>query len=209
MTSAPVAALSASRSCLRRLLVAVLATLLLAPAVLAQPEEPPAEAVYEAGHPGLEPPTRRPESREPVPYPQDAGGEKGRVILRVRVSPGGSVTDVEVVRAPYKGDVLRRAAIDAARGWRYQPARLDGEDVSCWLVESVEFYRIELATPPPAAPAATRRVTPPDDTPASLQKRVLAVEHEFYPAVLAAVERGEVDLDAIAAGEGPANIDGA
>ncbi len=49
----------------------------------------------------------------------------------------------------------------------------------------------------------------PDDTPASLQKRVLAVEHEFYPAVLAAVERGEVDLDAIAAGERPAHIDGA
>lgn len=49
----------------------------------------------------------------------------------------------------------------------------------------------------------------PDDTPTSLQQRVLAVEHEFYPAVLAAVERGEVDLDAIAAGAGPAEIDGA
>ena len=59
-------------------------------------------------------------------------------------------------------------------------------------------------------PVVARREVPvlPGDTPASLQKRVLAVEHEFYPAVLAAVERGEVDLDAIAAGEGPANIDG-
>ncbi len=59
-------------------------------------------------------------------------------------------------------------------------------------------------------PVVARREVPvlPDDTPASLQKRVLAVENEFYPAVLAAVERGEVDLDAIAAGEGPANIDG-
>ncbi len=60
-------------------------------------------------------------------------------------------------------------------------------------------------------PVVARREVPvmPDDTPASLQKRVLAVEHEFYPAVLAAVERGEVDLDAVAAGEGPAHIDGA
>ncbi|MEE9457326.1 MAG: phosphoribosylglycinamide formyltransferase [bacterium] len=60
-------------------------------------------------------------------------------------------------------------------------------------------------------PVVARREVPvlPDDTPASLQKRVLAVEHEFYPAVLAAVERGEVDLDAIAAGERPAHIDGA
>jgi folate-dependent phosphoribosylglycinamide formyltransferase PurN len=44
------------------------------------------------------------------------------------------------------------------------------------------------------------------DTPESLQQRVLAVEHELYPAVLAAVARGEIDLDAIAAGGGPANI---
>ncbi len=60
-------------------------------------------------------------------------------------------------------------------------------------------------------PVVARREVPvmPDDTPQSLQKRVLAVEHEFYPAVLAAVERGEVDLDAVAAGEGPAHIDGA
>jgi phosphoribosylglycinamide formyltransferase-1 len=60
-------------------------------------------------------------------------------------------------------------------------------------------------------PVVARREVPvlPNDTPASLQQRVLAVEHEFYPAVLAAVERGEIDLDAIAAGEGPAHIDGA
>lgn len=57
-------------------------------------------------------------------------------------------------------------------------------------------------------PVVARREVPvlPYDTPASLQQRVLAVEHEFYPAVLAAVERGEVDLDAIAAGGGPADI---
>lgn len=60
-------------------------------------------------------------------------------------------------------------------------------------------------------PVVARREVPvlPDDTPATLQQRVLAVEHEFYPAVLAAVERGEIDLDAVAAGEPPANINGA
>jgi phosphoribosylglycinamide formyltransferase-1 len=57
-------------------------------------------------------------------------------------------------------------------------------------------------------PVVARREVPvlPDDTPASLQERVLAVEHEFYPAVLAAVERGELDLDAVADGGGPADI---
>jgi folate-dependent phosphoribosylglycinamide formyltransferase PurN len=49
----------------------------------------------------------------------------------------------------------------------------------------------------------------PGDTPASLQQRVLAVEHEFYPAVLAAIERSEIDLDAVAAGDGPPEINGA
>ncbi len=39
-----------------------------------------------------------------------------------------------------------------------------------------------------------------DDTVESLSARVLAVEHELYPAVVAAVVRGELDLDAIAAG---------
>jgi phosphoribosylglycinamide formyltransferase-1 len=48
-----------------------------------------------------------------------------------------------------------------------------------------------------------------DDTPETLQQRVLKVEHELYPAVLAAVARGELDLDAIAAGAAPAEIDGA
>lgn len=60
-------------------------------------------------------------------------------------------------------------------------------------------------------PVVARREVPvmADDTPASLQQRVLAVEHEFYPAVLAAVERGEIDLDAVAAGEPPVNVNGA
>jgi phosphoribosylglycinamide formyltransferase-1 len=57
-------------------------------------------------------------------------------------------------------------------------------------------------------PVVARREVPvlPDDTPESLQQRVLAAEHELYPAVLAGVARGEIDLDAVAAGGGPAPI---
>ena len=57
-------------------------------------------------------------------------------------------------------------------------------------------------------PVVARREVPvlPGDTPQSLQQRVLAVEHELYPAVLAAVARGEIDLDAVAAAGGPAII---
>jgi phosphoribosylglycinamide formyltransferase-1 len=56
-------------------------------------------------------------------------------------------------------------------------------------------------------PVVARREVPvlPGDTPTSLQRRVLAVEHKLYPAVLAAVARGEIDLDAAAAGR-PADV---
>lgn len=39
----------------------------------------------------------------------------------------------------------------------------------------------------------------PGDTASSLQARVLAVEHLLYPAVVGAIARGAVDLDAVAA----------
>lgn len=49
-------------------------------------------------------------------------------------------------------------------------------------------------------PVIARREVPvePDDTPETLQARVLAQEHKLYPAVVAAIARGELDLDAIA-----------
>jgi len=50
-------------------------------------------------------------------------------------------------------------------------------------------------------PVVARREVPvlPGDTAEVLQARVLRTEHELYPAVVGAVARGELDLDAIAA----------
>jgi len=56
-------------------------------------------------------------------------------------------------------------------------------------------------------PVVARREVPvmPGDTPERLQARVLAVEHELYPAAVAAVAAGELDLDTIAAAGGRAD----
>jgi len=53
-------------------------------------------------------------------------------------------------------------------------------------------------------PVVARREVPvlPGDTVETLQRRVLAAEHRLYPAVVAAVARGELDLDAVAASGG-------
>lgn len=63
--------------------------------------------------------------RDPI-YPADARGMGGTVELRFFITTQGTVRDVTVV----KGNVvLRQAAIDAVRKWRYEPARLDGNPV--------------------------------------------------------------------------------
>jgi len=53
-------------------------------------------------------------------------------------------------------------------------------------------------------PVVARREVPvlPGDTVETLQRRVLEAEHRLYPAVVAAVARGELDLDAVAASGG-------
>ncbi|MGD8717214.1 MAG: phosphoribosylglycinamide formyltransferase [Candidatus Zixiibacteriota bacterium] len=60
-------------------------------------------------------------------------------------------------------------------------------------------------------PVVARRELPVEDgdTPETLQRRVLDVEHELYPETLAALARGEIDLDAIAAGDEPGDVNGA
>ncbi len=111
----------------------------------------PAATIHEAGEPGLEPPRILPETYNQPPYPEGAGGKvQGTVLLRIVVDADGLVSDVEVFRAPFGGEALSRAASEAARSWRYQPARLDGEAVACRIMAPVSFY------PPVADRSRTR-----------------------------------------------------
>jgi TonB family protein len=112
-------------------------------ATLAAAQDP-----YQAGDPGVDPPQRL-EGEDPM-YPEEAreSGPEGRVILRVLVDAAGRVESVEPLRAPYGGELLRDAAIQAVEGWRYRAATLDGEPVACWVVASLEFYRTQTVPPP-------------------------------------------------------------
>jgi TonB family protein len=135
---------SPRRSLHRHCLLLTLACLAVAVSVHAQ--------VHEAGEPGLDPP-RRVEGvgQEPV-YPETAlrDGIQGTVILRLVVDAAGRVSDVEVFRSPFKGESLAEAAAAAARTWLFEPARLDGRNVACRIIQTVPFH------PPSPAKAEPR-----------------------------------------------------
>jgi protein TonB len=61
----------------------------------------------------------------------------GEVTLDARIDSTGKVTDVEVVSGP---TLLRQAAMEALRLWKYEPAQLDGRPVSSHLSVIVKFH---------------------------------------------------------------------
>lgn len=85
-------------------------------------------------------PVRRPAAR----YPSDAAadGVTGTVHLKVFVSRRGRVEDALVVRSS-GDDRLDRAAEEAVRHWRYQPARRHGQPAAAVDYVDVEFYRVD------------------------------------------------------------------
>lgn len=63
---------------------------------------------------------------------------QGRVVLRIRVRPDGSVAQVDVVESSGV-PVLDQAAARAAAGWIFTPATRDGEPIDAWAVIPVRF----------------------------------------------------------------------
>lgn len=86
---------------------------------------------------GAEPPIA--ESKVPPVYPEAARkfGIRGEVELRIVVETNGRIGEIEVVGNP--SAVLAGAARDAARKWRYRPARVNGQPVAVWLTVRVKF----------------------------------------------------------------------
>lgn len=77
-------------------------------------------------------------SSVPPIYPQMAAaqGLKGDVTLDLTVSETGKVTDAKVVSGPA---LLRQSATDAARQWKYSPAKLDGTAIATHVNVVVHF----------------------------------------------------------------------
>lgn len=87
------------------------------------------------------PPSADPGVRNAPPdYPAAARrrGEEGIVRLSLRVGIDGQVTGAEVVTTSGYPD-LDRAALDAARGWRFRPASRGGLPVAATLTTAVHF----------------------------------------------------------------------
>ena len=62
------------------------------------------------------------------PFSARRRGQEGRVVLRVEVDPAGHAADVTVAHSSGVS-VLDRAAAEAVRRWRFQPARRGGVPV--------------------------------------------------------------------------------
>ncbi len=79
-------------------------------------------------------------AKSPAVYPRSAWDRKveGDVSLRLLVMPSGVVGDVELVKA--SGDVdLDRAAVDAARKYKFRPFSGDGKPR--WVSAEIGFHR--------------------------------------------------------------------
>ncbi len=60
----------------------------------------------------------------------------GTVVLQATVSKAGTIENLRVIAGP---DMLRQAAMDAVRSWRYRPYLLNGEPVEVGTTVSVVF----------------------------------------------------------------------
>jgi len=84
-----------------------------------------------------EPPVADPGNTAPS-YPEAAraAGIEGRVILRIVISETGEVTSVTVMR----GDpILAQAAVEVVKGWKFQPATLEGKPIAVFRIVPINF----------------------------------------------------------------------
>lgn len=81
-----------------------------------------------------------PTTRTPPSYPARARqqGQEGRVTLSFVVDVDGTAQDVTVVEAEPPG-VFDAAAIDAVRGWRFEPGRDEGSPVAVRVRQTLRF----------------------------------------------------------------------
>lgn len=77
---------------------------------------------------------------DPPRYPRAARvqGWEGTVIVAVLVGPQGRVTEI-AVRKESGHAILDQAAIEAIRGWIFQPAQSEGKSRSSWVEIPVTF----------------------------------------------------------------------
>jgi TonB family protein len=98
---------------------------LAAPAPTPKPA-PLADEIVDFG-PGVVPPRRI--AGEPARYPAQADRLRlqGTVAIEMIIEPTGEPTNLKIVASA--GEILDKAALDAASTWRYEPATRNGAKV--------------------------------------------------------------------------------
>jgi TonB family protein len=73
-------------------------------------------------------------------YPESARreGKEGRVLLRVLVDEEGRTKAIEISTSSGY-DLLDRAATEAIKKWRFDPARAGGKPIETWVKVPIEF----------------------------------------------------------------------
>lgn len=76
----------------------------------------------------------------PPEYPRAAlrAGASGEVVIRIDVGTDGRPSSLEVLRSS-RNRALDRAALQAVRGWRFEPAMRDGVAVATSVQQTVTF----------------------------------------------------------------------
>ena len=106
-----------------------------------RPEPPPASVAKAAPDEGLTrmaTPSGGYQVRPSYPATARRLGIEGTSMLRVYVGADGRVTDVQVDQSAGHPD-LDRAATEAVRRWRFEPARRGNEPVGMWVRLPVQF----------------------------------------------------------------------
>lgn len=73
-------------------------------------------------------------------YPMGAmkAGISGDVVIQATIDNNGKVAEMHVVAGP---SLLRQAALDALRRWKYEPSTLDGQPVAVQMQVTIKFRR--------------------------------------------------------------------
>ena len=103
--------------------------------------DPGGTKAAETALPSIEP-VSVPESAErpllidqpPIPYPSNAKGQRGTVVLQVLIGRDGTVQDAKFLQGSL---VFARTAIDGAKKWKFKPYMLNGRPVSVQTTLSI------------------------------------------------------------------------
>ena len=73
-------------------------------------------------------------------YPLNAkeAGIAGDVVIKTTIDQKGGVVDMHVISGPL---MLRQAALDALRRWKFEPSKLDGQPIAVQMLVTIKFSR--------------------------------------------------------------------